>query len=150
MNEYDRDGSEFKYSKAPDFSQLMTGLFQKEKSTDNHAPGTGFDPHQLMVKKHKIEIGEEGPEIPKTPQWPIEDVKALENYCQKMGIVGFSTRQNPRLALAKLKQQVGDLSDISLEDRIPCGYEKRGDLNSHNCNFPYSKSPGPKKSILNG
>jgi len=149
MSEYDRDGSEFQYSRAPDFNQLIMGRLQSGKPVESKPAPNDFDPHKLMVKKHKTETGESLPDIPDAPQWPVEDVKALEDYCQKMGIVGFSTRQNPKLALAKLKQQVGDMSDIPLESRVPAGYEKRGTINPHNCNFPYSKDI-PKKNLLNG
>jgi len=148
MSDYDRAGSEFQYSRAPDFNQMLGGMLGGKAPEAKPGPN-GFDPHKLMVKKHKVETGEALPEIPKAPTWPEADVKALQDYCQRMGIIGFSTRHNPRLALAQLKQQVGDMSDISLENRVPLGYEKRGTLNSHNSNFPYQKPTSVKKSLLN-
>jgi hypothetical protein len=149
MSEYDRNNSEFQYSHAPDFSQMMAGMLQGKPVEAKPSPN-GFDPHKLMVQKHKIEKGEIEPNLPEDPKWPVEDVQALEAYCQKMGIIGFSTRQHPRLALAQLKRQVGDMSDIPLENRVPMGYEQVGKPNSHNCNFPYSKVTDSKKSLLNG
>lgn len=141
--------SNLQYSKPPDFNQLMANVLQGKPAETKAAPN-GFDPHKLMVKKHKIETGEELPQIEEAPKWPEEDVKALQDYCAKMGIIGFSTRQNPKLALMKLKQQVGDYSDVPLECRIPMGYEKAGTLNSNSTNFPYSRPPQPKKTLLSG
>lgn len=138
------------FSTVPDIGAFLQRrlAMKKAEATAQVAPN-GFDPHKLMVQKHKIETGEVPVDTTPAPQWPAEDVKALEDYCQKMGIVGFSTRQHPRLALQQLKQQMGDMSDIPLESRVPMGYEKSGTINSHNCNFPYSK-PQDKKSLLNG
>ena len=117
--------SEFQYSRVPGFDQLMSGRLAGQGQFAGATPtNNGFDHHKLMVKKHKVDTGETLPEMSEAPQWPEEDIKALKDYCQRMGIIGFSTRQSPRLALAKLKQQVGDMSDISLENRTPAGYEK--------------------------
>lgn len=149
MEEY---SSEF--SSLPDIGSLLQKRIADKKAAASGvatptAPG-GFDPHKLMVQKHKVETGEALPEIPEAPKWPEEDVKALQDYCAKMGIIGFSTRQSPKLALAQLKRQIGDMSDIPLENRVPMGYEKRGTPNPHNCNYPYSKVSDSKKSLLNG
>ena len=132
MEEY---SSEF--STLPDIGQVLRQrIAAKKAGTETAVPTSGFDPHKLMVKKHKVEIGEELPEIPNDPQWPDADVKALQDYCQKMGIVGFSSRQHPRLALMKLKQNMGDFTGIPLENRSPMGYQPI--------------SPTSKKTLLNG
>ena len=140
------------FSTLPDIGTILHQRMAAKKAAETGTtPATGqFDPHKLMVKKHKVETGEALPEIPESPKWPEEDVKALQDYCAKMGIIGFSTRQNPRLALAQLKRQIGDMSDIPLENRVPIGYEKTGTINSNNCNYPYSKVASPKKNLLNG
>jgi len=139
------------FSNLPDIGSLLQQRVARQStSTSPQTPTAGFDPHKLMVKKRKVETGEELPEIPEDPKWPEEDVKALQDYCAKMGIVGFSTRQHPKLALMQLKQQVGDYSDVPLECRIPMGYEKAGTLNSNSANFPYSRPPQIKKTLLNG
>ena len=129
MSDYDHCAGEFQYSKPPDFNQLMGGILSGKSEEAKPGPN-GYDPHKLMVKKHKVETGEELPEMPPDPKWPAADIKALQDYCQRMGIIGFSTRQHPRLALAQLKQQMGDMSNIPLENRIPLGYEKVGTFNS--------------------
>lgn len=135
------------FSKLPDIGSLLQ---QRIASKQNLSPTpTGFDPHKLMVKKHKVETGEELPEIPATPQWPEADIKALENYCQRMGIIGYSTKQNPRIALMQLKQQVGDYSGIPLEERVPAGYQKSGTLSSNSIGG-YNPLPTSKKTLLNG
>jgi hypothetical protein len=140
------------FSTLPDIGSLLHQRMTAKKAAETGtAPAPGqFDPHKLMVKKHKVEIGEELPEIEEAPKWPENDVKALQDYCAKMGIIGFSTRQNPKLALMKLKQQVGDYSEIPLESRIPMGYQKAGTMGSNSVNYPYSRPPEPKKSLLNG
>lgn len=48
---------------------------------------------------------------PSNIKWPEADVKRLQEYCGKMGIVGFNSGCMPPLvALALLKQQLGDES----------------------------------------
>lgn len=130
----------YENSEYPDIGQfLQQRLLQKINQSS--APATsnpsGFDPYKAMVKRHKIQTGEEPVELPDAIKWPEEDIKELQDYCQKMGIVGFSSRQSPKLALIQLKRQFGDYSDISPENRVPMGYQKIGTSDS-------------KKIILNG
>jgi hypothetical protein len=109
-------------------------------------PGT-VDPYQVMLQRKK---GETAPIDPATIQkWPEEDVKALEDYCKRNGIIGFASRMNPKLALMQLKQQIGDYSDTPLEERVPEGYEKIGTPNKYGPNYPYSAAIA-KKQILHG
>jgi len=139
------------FSNLPDIGQLLQKrIADKAAGVETAIPKNGFDPYKIMVKRNKVEKGEELPDIPEAPKWPEEDIKALQDYCSRMGIIGFSSRQHPRLALAQLKKQLGDMSDIPLENRVPMGYEKKGTLNSHNCNYPYSKIQSSKKNLLSG
>ena len=67
-----------------------------------------YDPiHAMLVKrKQQHDSGEEVLE-PKL-EYKNEDVKALEEFCRKMGIVGFSIcRMNPKTALMMLKTKMG-------------------------------------------
>lgn len=139
------------FSEIPDMqSLLMQRIANKVSDQPTKLSGGGFDPHASMVKRNKIEKGEELPEIPEAPRWPEEDVQELQNYCQRMGIIGFSTRQNPKIALMQLKKQMGDFDGISLEERVPHGYEKKGTPNNYNANFPYNHIQKPGKNLLNG
>lgn len=112
-------------------------------------PGT-VDPYQVMLQRKKQAETGEAPPLP-AQQWPEADVKALEDYCKKMGIVGFSTRQNPRIALMQLQKQFGeDYTGVPLEERIPAGYEKVGThSNQYGPGNRYSDSV-TKKQVLHG
>jgi hypothetical protein len=52
-----------------------------------------------MLKKKEEEIAPIDPSSVK--KWPDEDTKRLEDYCAKMGIIGFGTKMNPISALAE-------------------------------------------------
>ena len=59
-------------------------------------------------------------------EWPANEVKALEEFCLKHGVVGFSCgRMSPSAALAFLKTKLG-IVDAPLEERTPYGYSKIG------------------------
>lgn len=118
----------FEFNNLPDIDTLLyKRIADKQMSSSiGNSASKSFDPHALMVKKNKVERGEEFPDIPEFPSWSEKDVKELQDYCQRMGIFGFSTRQNPKIALMQLKKQLGDFSQTSLENRIPGGYEKLG------------------------
>jgi hypothetical protein len=125
-------------SRIPDLNAaILQRLSQKQPATST-APGT-FDPYKAMLKKKEEETAPIDPSSVK--KWPDEDTKKLEDYCAKMGVIGFSTRMNPIAALAYLKQQLGDdYTGVPLEERVPNGY---GPVN------PYSKAIS-KKQILHG
>ena len=129
----------------PGFENLLQQRIA-QKSVALPPPGTA-DPYNLMLQRKK---GETAPIDPATIQkWPEEDVKELEDYCRRNGIVGFASRMNPKLALMQLKRQVGDYSEVALEDRVPEGYEKAGTANKYGPNYPYSEAIR-KKQILHG
>lgn len=137
------------YPTLPGFDQM----FQQRIATKTGAtpgplppPGT-TDPYQLMVQRKKGEIKEVDPAT--VQKWPEEDVKELEDYCKRMGVMGFASRMNPKLALMQLKRQLGDYSGVPLEERVPEGYEKCGTVNKYGPNYPYSEAIR-KKQILHG
>lgn len=121
---------------------------QSEATGTTAAPGT-FDPYQAILnKKH----GQTAPVDPEAIQkWPEEDVNKLQDYCTKMGIIGFNSgRMHPIAALAMLKQQFGqDFTNTPLEERVPAGYEKMGTKSQFGPNYPYSEAM-KKKQILHG
>ena len=112
-------------------------------------PKGTVDPYQQMLqKKQATDTGVDPNTIQK---WPEADLKKLEEYCQKRGIVGFNPgRMPPLVALAMLKRQLGeDYTDVPLEDRVPEGYEKIVPAPKYSPNFPYSQAMA-NKQILHG
>ena len=79
----------------------------------------------MMNKKRGIESE---PDLPTVQDYPQEIIQQIEDYCRKMGIVGFNYgRMNPYAALRMLKTHVGaDHSKTAYEDRVEPGYEKLG------------------------
>ncbi len=73
-----------------------------------------------MMLQRKQGIAPESTPLPIAPEWPADQIQQLEDYCAKMGIVGFSSgRMNPLAALAMLQKQFGkDYSGVPLEERI--------------------------------
>jgi len=132
----------------PDLNSALAMRIAQKKAVEGPLPPPGTtDPYQLMLKR---KAGDTAPVDPATIQtWPEEDVKALEDYCKRQGIIGFASRMNPKLALMQLKQQIGDYSGVPLEERVPEGYEKRGTPNPYSSNYPYSEAMR-KKQVLHG
>jgi hypothetical protein len=126
----------------PDFNQLLTKKVEAIKG--------GFDPHQLMVKKKLIDAGESQDLTPKR-EWPEKDIKTLEDFCNKMGIVEYNCgKMSPIAALAMLKQQLG-VVEGPLEERVPLGYQKLG--SKFNSNYSYTqmvKEKTEQKGLLHG
>jgi hypothetical protein len=105
---------------------LQTALMARVASrTGESAVPTGkVDPYQVMLnRKRGIE-----PDLPPVQEHSSETVKKLQDYCQKMGIIGFNCgRMNPLAALQMLKNQLGDFQgETAYEDRIEPGYQKLG------------------------
>ena len=69
---------------------------------------TKHDPiHDMLVKrKQQRDSGEE--QLPHVVEYNNEDVKALEEFCNKYGIVAMNFgRMNPQIALKMLKSKMG-------------------------------------------
>ena len=133
-------------SRLPDFGVAMAQRLAP-KLTQPNLPG--FDPHAMMVKKNQVEKGEVLPDTTPVVKHNEDDVKALEDFCKEMGIVGFNCgRMNPAAALFMLKQKMG-YAGVPLEERIPMGYQKKGTPNAFSANYPY-QLPQDKRKVLNG
>jgi len=139
-------------SRIPDLGAALAQRIAAKKADESGTtlppPGT-VDPYQLMIQKKRGETAEINPtEIQK---WPEESEKKLQDYCTKMGIVGFNSgRMHPLAALAMLKKQYGDdYTNVPLEERVPGGYEKLGTPSGYGPNYPYSQAM-QKKQILHG
>ncbi len=145
------------FRELPDIGTMLAQRLAQRGVTANGSlppPGT-IDPYEVIMARKKAELSGtpvKQPDLPPVQQWPEEDVKALEDYCKRMGIMGFATRINPKIALMQLKRQMGDYSGVPLEDRIPEGYEKVGTKNTYSPNYPYSSATKPveKKQVLHG
>ena len=91
----------------PSFEQMMT-----KKTIVNDG---GFDPHKLMINRKREETGEIQPQ---KQSWPERDIKTLEDFCLKYGIIGFNSgKMSPIAALALLKQKLGVI-DSPAENRV--------------------------------
>lgn len=89
-----------------------------------------FEFDELVNVRHNILLDSQ--KTDNSGIWPEKDIKALEDFCKKHGIVGYNCgRMNPIAALALLKQKLG-IVDSSLQERTP-----------------YS-NPSNKKILLNG
>jgi len=140
-------------SRIPDFGSALTQriVARKAEETGTTLPPAGtVDPYQLMLKRKQ---GEELKEVDPSNivKWPEADTKKLEDYCSKMGVVGFNCgRMHPLAALAMLKKQFGDdYTDVPLGERVPEGYEKIGTKSPYGPGYPYSQAV-LKKQILHG
>ena len=135
------------YPTLPGFEQMLQSRIAQKSGATAFPPAGTVDPYKLMMQRKQ---GETAPIDPTTiQQWPEADTRELEDYCKRNGILGISSRLNPKIALMQLKKQVGDYSGVPLEDRVPEGYERTGTTNTYGSNYPYSQAM-VKKQILHG
>lgn len=131
------------FSQLPDMNAMLAQrIAAKQGTTATPAPGT-FDPYQAMLDRKNGKTPE--PVLPEVQKWPEADVQKLQDYCKKMGIVGFNCgRMHPIAALAMLMKQFGeDYTNVPLEERVPQGYQKLGTKTT------YTEAM-QKKQILHG
>lgn len=120
---------------APSMEQLLSQRIASK--TSEAQPKNGFDPYKIMVNK-KNGVQEEKPL--EVQRWPAEDIKRLEDFCKKHGIVGFNCgRLPPILALRLLKDKLG-ISDAVVDDKF---------IESYNINYPYTEAIS-KKQLIKG
>lgn len=133
----------------PDFTQVLAQrIALRQSGTTPTAAPNGFDPYKALVDKKKADNGEPV-DTSNIQQWPEKDVKALEDFCSKHGVFGYSCgKMSPTAALAMLKGRMG-IVDGPLESRVPPGYEKMGNQSKYNASFPYEQVVS-KKTLLNG
>jgi hypothetical protein len=126
MNE--NDNYESRMSDFDIISTLQQRIAKKQIQTfspQSSSSKTTIDPYQMMVNRKKELAGE----ITKPVQnWPDADVKKLEDFCNKMGILGIGCgNMNPIAVLAMLKQKLGIVDTVSQSE----GYSP---------NHPYSET----------
>lgn len=69
---------------------------------------SGFDPYQTMLSRKKRQEDPFTDQEPTIKQHDTDDVKALEEFCQQYGILGFNCgTMSPRAALMFLKSKMG-------------------------------------------
>jgi len=138
-------------SRMPDLSTALAQRIAARQGNgqSNPVPHGTVDPYQLLLQKRREETSPVDPSTVK--RWPEEATKKLQDYCTKMGIVGFNSGlMHPIAALAMLKKQYGDdFTDVPLNERVPNGYEKLGSSTKYGSNYPYSEAIN-KKQILHG
>ena len=132
----------------PGFENMLQQRIAQKSGVSGPLPPPGtVDPYQILLQRKR---GETTPIDPTTiQQWSEEDVKELDDFCKRNGILGVSSRMNPKLALMQLKRQIGDYSGVALTERVPEGYERVGTPNKFNANYPYSEAV-VKKQVLHG
>lgn len=144
------------FRELPDIEQILQQRLAAKGMVDGSLPPPGtLDPYQVLLARKQAALRGDPvkqPELQPVQKWPEEDVKALEDYCKRMGVIGFATRMNPKIALMQLKQQMGDYSGVPLEERCPIGYEKIGTKNTYDPNYPYGSAAKAvnKKQVLHG
>lgn len=124
-------------SRIPDFGAALAQRVSQKTVTSSP---TTFDPYKEMLKKKNEDSAPVDPSTIR--KWPEADEQKLQDYCQKMGIIGFNSgKLSPIVALAMLKRQFGeDFTGVPLEERVPHGYGP---------NNTYSQTI-QKKQILHG
>lgn len=138
------------FSELPDLTSLLAQRIATRKAEESGTtpPKGTFDPYQAMLNKKQADTAPVDPS--NIQKWPEEDVKKLQDYCTKMGIVGFNSgRMHPIAALAMLKQQFGeDFTGTPLSERVPAGYEKMGTKPQYGPNYPYTEAMRKKQILL--
>ncbi len=128
-------------SRLPSMEAALASRISARQGTSATLPPGVYDPYQAILDRKNGKTPE--PVVPESVKWPEEDVQRLEDYCKKVGVVGFNCgKMHPIAALAMLKRQVGDFSNTPLEERVPEGYQKLG------TRVPYGDAI--KKQILHG
>ena len=115
MNDFNQSEQlHFEFSEYPTMPSMEQVMAQRNPTVIKDG---AFDPHQLMVKKKLTDSGDSVDLTPKQ-SWPNQDIKALEDFCLKYGIVGYNCgRMSPVAALAMLKQKMGVI-DTPSENRV--------------------------------
>lgn len=135
------DGISWNSNSMPSFEAIAAQRLQPKTATN------GFDPYKTMLNKKDMDDGKPI-DTSNIQKWPEEDIKRLQDFCTKYGILGFKCgHMHPVAALSMLKTQMG-IVEGPLEDRVPPGYEKMGTRPIYNSNNTYGSSM--KKTLLNG
>ena len=80
----------------------------------------GFDPYQTMLRRKQTNVQDDTGYID-TPvqEYDPKDIRALEEFCQKYGIIGFNCgKMSPKAALQMLKKRVGVIDEVVSNKKI--------------------------------
>jgi len=118
-----------------DAMALLQARLASKGTGPQSTPSKGtIDPYQMMLKRKDANAEEV---LSPVQTWPEADIKRLEEFCLKHGIVGFNCgRMSPAAALALLKGKLGVMD-------TPPKTEGYGP------NYPYTMAM-QKKSLLHG
>ena len=114
MNENDD-----KYETSMSDFDIMSALQQRiaQKQTQSTSPQSSpskstIDPYEMMVKRKQENEGE----VTRPVQtWPEADVKKLEDFCSKMGILGINCGSIPPLVILQmLKNKFGIMDETDM------------------------------------
>lgn len=73
-----------------------------------HTDTDGFDPYEVMMQRKKRQEQPQAFQEPVVQQHHIQDIGALEKFCQQHGIFGFNCgNMSPGAALQFLKSKMG-------------------------------------------
>ena len=99
----------------PEMNQAVTQRILTAASTAVTQPGA-FDPYKAMLMKKQADDGKPV-DTSNVVKWPEADIKQLEDFCMKMGVVGFNCgRMSPLAALALLKNRLGVVDHTPVEN----------------------------------
>ncbi len=79
-----------------------------------------FDPYQAMLRRKQSNVSDESGYInTEVTQYDPKDIHALEEFCQKYGIVGFNCgKMSPKAALQMLKKRIGVIDEVVNNKKI--------------------------------
>ena len=97
----------------PEMNQAVTQRILTAASPAVTQPGA-FDPYKAMLMKKQVDDGKPV-DTSNVVKWPNADIKQLEDFCMRMGIVGFKTSLPPIVALGMLKSKLGVLIPSPVE-----------------------------------
>lgn len=85
---------------------LLQARLASKGTGPQSTPSKGtIDPYRMMLGRKAENAAEATAPV---QSWPVEDIKKLEEFCLKHGIVGFNTgRLPPSVALGLLKAKLG-------------------------------------------
>lgn len=80
----------------------------------------GFDPYQAMLRRKQSNVSDDTGYInSEVVQYDPKDIQALEEFCQRYGIVGFNCgKMNPKAALQMLKKRIGVIDEVINNKKI--------------------------------
>lgn len=97
-----------------DIGSLMMMRQLKSIEQQDSVENSSFDPCQAMIKKNSVEQS-----VDSVPEYDVESLEELENFCAKHGILGVNLRtQDPKSTLRMLKRKMGIIEEKITEKKL--------------------------------